>query len=166
MPHPGPSTPEVQRKVVVLEDRVHVDIMQHFAECADWIREAFNPVVPTERTPLVLVHCVRGISRSATIVLAYVIREDPVQDGEGDVCERAVAWLRTRRRIAGPNSGFREQLEVWVQCEFDLFERDAAGLVMREKEMYKAHKKVLRRRYRWRDRVRDWVGVWMDRVLL
>lgn len=51
-----------------------------------------------------LVHCVRGVSRSASIILAYLIltRKMSYQDAE--------KLLRTKRPQASPNNGFMLQL--------------------------------------------------------
>eukprot|EP00755_Sulcionema_specki_P034978 Sspe_Gene.104004::Locus_79880_Transcript_2_2_Confidence_0.500_Length_1044::g.104004::m.104004/K14165/K14165; atypical dual specificity phosphatase len=54
----------------------------------------------------VLVHCMAGVSRSATLVAAYVMREYGVSWREAD-------YLLSRRRpIVCPNSGFVRQLEA------------------------------------------------------
>jgi len=46
-----------------------------------------------------------GISRSATVVAAYLTFR------HGLTPDQAIAWLRIRRPIVNPNSGFREQLQ-------------------------------------------------------
>ncbi|CAE7031161.1 Dusp14 [Symbiodinium sp. CCMP2592] len=55
----------------------------------------------------VLVHCRAGVSRSASVVLAYLV-----------ACQRmtladAFVLLRSRRCIVTPNLGFFEQLSIW-----------------------------------------------------
>jgi len=52
---------------------------------------------------VVLVHCMAGVSRSATIVLSYLIRN-------GSTFEKALNHLRTYRPCVGPNRGFCDQL--------------------------------------------------------
>jgi len=51
----------------------------------------------------VLVHCVEGISRSASIVIAYLIIKHRF------TIQRAIEAIRQHRSIA-PNEGFTEQL--------------------------------------------------------
>ena len=52
----------------------------------------------------VLVHCWKGVSRSATIVIAYVMRSQRLQ------YEAALALVQARRACVEPNPGFQTQL--------------------------------------------------------
>lgn len=52
----------------------------------------------------VLVHCTMGMSRSATLVLAYLVRHSSMSLAE------ALVWLKQRRPVASPNPGFMAQL--------------------------------------------------------
>jgi len=57
----------------------------------------------------VLVHCARGVSRSATIVLAFLIAKKRL-------CLRdAFRFLMLQRPVIGPNAGFVEQLAEWEE---------------------------------------------------
>jgi protein-tyrosine phosphatase len=58
----------------------------------------------------VLTHCHAGISRSATMVTAYLLRFHASQFPS---VESALTWLRERRWIVDPNPGFVKQLEGW-----------------------------------------------------
>lgn len=60
----------------------------------------------------VLVHCHAGMSRSATMVAAYLLRFHPQRFPSAD---SAIAYLQGRRWIVDPNPGFRKQLEGWAQ---------------------------------------------------
>ena len=55
----------------------------------------------------VLVHCAAGMSRSVTIVTAYLIAD------HGLTAAEAVAYIKKRRPIAEPNRGFMRQLEAY-----------------------------------------------------
>ncbi|KAI9444308.1 phosphatases II [Lactarius indigo] len=55
----------------------------------------------------VLVHCQQGVSRSAAIVIAYLIRK------RGMSFDSAVAFVRQRRPCIKPNSGFVRCLQEW-----------------------------------------------------
>mmetsp|Transcript_32406 Transcript_32406/g.100233 ORF Transcript_32406/g.100233 Transcript_32406/m.100233 type:complete len:246 (-) Transcript_32406:151-888(-) len=56
----------------------------------------------------VLVHCQAGVSRSASIVIAYVMKS------LGMSLEDAFAYVKARRKIVSPNRAFMEEL-----CELD-----------------------------------------------
>lgn len=60
----------------------------------------------------VLVHCLAGMSRSATIVIAYLIATTPMTAGE------ATEFVRSKRRIVRPNYGFTKQLEQYERRYF------------------------------------------------
>ena len=53
----------------------------------------------------VLVHCVCGVSRSATLVAAFLIKE------YGMDCDKAIEFIQAKRNIVNPNSGFKRQLQ-------------------------------------------------------
>ncbi|VDB95559.1 unnamed protein product [Peniophora sp. CBMAI 1063] len=55
----------------------------------------------------VLVHCQQGISRSASIVIAYLMRK------RGMTFDAALAYVRSRRACIKPNSGFVRCLQEW-----------------------------------------------------
>ncbi|KAF5843168.1 protein-tyrosine phosphatase-like protein, partial [Dunaliella salina] len=55
----------------------------------------------------VYVHCMAGVSRSVTIVAAYLMHT------QGCNVEQAIQHIRRVRRSANPNDGFREQLHYW-----------------------------------------------------
>ncbi|KAJ7574116.1 protein-tyrosine phosphatase-like protein [Mycena floridula] len=55
----------------------------------------------------VLVHCQQGISRSAAVVIAYLIKE------EGMGFDEALRWTKEKRACVKPNSGFVKVLREW-----------------------------------------------------
>ncbi|KAI6215280.1 hypothetical protein M3Y94_00367200 [Aphelenchoides besseyi] len=57
----------------------------------------------------VLVHCLMGVSRSVSLVIAYLITVTELR------LERAHEFVRQRRYFANPNFGFREQLKSFLQ---------------------------------------------------
>lgn len=52
----------------------------------------------------VLVHCAMGISRSASIVIYYVMKS------KNTSYDKALLFVRNKRKIVNPNSGFERQL--------------------------------------------------------
>ncbi|NXY84961.1 DS13B phosphatase, partial [Alcedo cyanopectus] len=84
---------------VQAEDNPNFDLSIYFYPVAQYIRAALNS--PRGK---VLVHCAMGISRSATLVLAFLM-----------ICENlslvdAIQTVRPHRGIC-PNSGFLKQLQ-------------------------------------------------------
>ncbi len=55
----------------------------------------------------VLVHCMAGVSRSPTLVAAYLMHNRRITAAE------ALAYLKERRPCVDPNLGFRQQLLAW-----------------------------------------------------
>jgi len=55
----------------------------------------------------ILVHCQAGISRSATLVAAYLVSH------QGLSWNQALNSIKTIRPCVGPNVGFRKQLQSW-----------------------------------------------------
>jgi predicted protein tyrosine phosphatase len=85
-------------KIVSLDDMPDVGIARHFGACHEFIRRA----LACEKQ--VLVHCMAGISRSATIVAAHLMMDRNIGVKE------ALEVVRTSRECIGPNMGFRRQL--------------------------------------------------------
>lgn len=54
----------------------------------------------------VLVHCMAGVSRSATAVIVYIMCK------EGIGCKEALALVKARRARISPNPGFLDQLKM------------------------------------------------------
>jgi len=76
-------------------------IHEHFTDTSNFIAEA---IAAGGR---VLVHCIRGVSRSATIVSAYLMTSMTLS------AEDAVARVQSIRPIARPNYGFMMQLQMY-----------------------------------------------------
>jgi len=77
-------------------------IHEHFAQTTAFIDDAIKS------GGTVLVHCIRGVSRSATIVCAYLMTTQHLS------AQEAVDKVRTKRPIARPNYGFMIQLEMYA----------------------------------------------------
>ena len=66
----------------------------------------------------VFVHCKEGISRSATIVIAFLMRSKQFKFR----FDEALKYVQTRRPIVDPNPGFRNQLK---QLDAQLYSVDS-----------------------------------------
>jgi len=70
----------------------------------------------------VLVHCMAGISRSTTIVLNYILRkkyELTFIKNPYTVADDIINYVRTKRYIINPNSGFIKQLMIQSKKYYD-----------------------------------------------
>ncbi|GAA6235836.1 protein phosphatase Slingshot homolog 3-like isoform X2 [Lates japonicus] len=77
------------------------DLLSHWPDTYNFINNARNS------GQAVLVHCKMGISRSASTVIAYAMKQ---QRWSLDV---ALAYVRDRRSIVKPNDGFMKQLQTY-----------------------------------------------------
>ena len=92
------DTDNIKHKIINIGDSDNSNIIKYFGECLNFIKGDEK----------VLVHCAGGISRSATIVIAYVMWDKKLtfMDAFKFVLEK---------RLVGPNYGFREQLKLFEQ---------------------------------------------------
>lgn len=103
---PGYSCPDkLQYLTLDWDDLPEQAILPSFINICRWIVDALT-ADPSHR---VLVHCLAGVSRSASIVVAYLMKT------EGLTSARALAEVQAVRCVANPNTGFRKQLLEWEQ---------------------------------------------------
>ncbi|XP_026545305.1 dual specificity protein phosphatase 10-like [Notechis scutatus] len=86
-------------------DNNRQDLRQYFEEAFEFIEEAH------QSGKGVLVHCQAGVSRSATIVIAYLMKHTLMTMGD------AYKYVKGRRPVISPNLNFMGQL---LQFETDL----------------------------------------------
>ncbi|KAJ8397111.1 hypothetical protein AAFF_G00009650 [Aldrovandia affinis] len=87
-----------QYKCIPVEDNHKADISSWFAEAIEYIDSV------KDSSGRVLVHCQAGISRSATICLAYLMKRKRVR------LEEAFEFVKQRRSVISPNFSFMGQL--------------------------------------------------------
>ncbi|KAL0483076.1 hypothetical protein AKO1_014990 [Acrasis kona] len=100
-------SPEVTFKHVLLEDIPEQIIHDQFEDAIEFIKEA------VKNKQKILVHCTVGKSRSASFVLAYLMKEHSLN------LKQAHELLVSKRNIIKPNDGFIKQLMLY---ESKLFE--------------------------------------------
>lgn len=83
---------------IPVDDSPHENIAQYFMSAISFIEQV------RARNEAIVVHCVMGISRSVTIVLAYLMYRYRI------CYEKAYELVRIARPIARPNPGFEMQL--------------------------------------------------------
>ena len=92
---------------IELEDKEDVSLKDRFDEAINFMNMTFQ-----NSSNRMLVHCNLGISRSSTLILAYLMKI------YNATLYEAYKFLRSRRPIISPNLGFLQQL---VDYEYDLF---------------------------------------------
>jgi protein tyrosine phosphatase (PTP) superfamily phosphohydrolase (DUF442 family) len=89
---------EFKYHTIDVVDRPYSNIEAHFADSVEFMDNAIK------NGGKVLVHCQMGVSRSATIVLAYLIKK------QGYTTNDAISKLKECRQCINPNPGFVKQL--------------------------------------------------------
>jgi dual specificity phosphatase 12 len=90
-----------KRLLVQVEDHPQENLLQRFEQAYTFIEEALRD------NGVVIVHCAMGVSRSATVVCAYLMKKlglDP---------KSALEMVQRHRPLCAPNEGFQEQLKVY-----------------------------------------------------
>lgn len=93
------STGSREWHVLPTDDLNEEEICEHFEKAHKIIR--FSLACGKK----VLVHCAHGVSRSPTVVAAYLMLEN------GWTRRQAMEWIIARRPVVSPNDGFMEQLK-------------------------------------------------------
>ena len=90
-------------------DSTTQDLLLHFSQACDFIEESL-------KHGAVLVHCSEGIPRSASFVVAYLMRKK--QRGLQEV----LAEVKEKREQIRPSKNFLAQLELWRELDYDVWE--------------------------------------------
>lgn len=100
----------IQNMYINLFDSPSDNIYQHFDTTYDFINDKIS------KGENVLVHCYAGISRSATIVLNYLLRSfyqnrnNVISNNPLEIVYSVLNFVRQKRPIVNPNQGFLNQL--------------------------------------------------------
>ena len=79
-------------------DSPDANLRTRFPDCIGFIKQAIG------KGGRVLVHCFAGVSRSAAVVIAYLMQE------HGLSVHSAYSLVRSKRPYIKPNEGFHDQL--------------------------------------------------------
>jgi hypothetical protein len=105
---------EFKFKAIHINDDFWVDIRKHFEESNTFIDEALS--FPGSK---VMIHCQRGVSRSVTLLMAYLLlkmnqtKQIP-QNETIKIITDVLNQIKEHRSIAEPNAGFLNSLERYV----------------------------------------------------
>ncbi|XP_018319646.1 dual specificity protein phosphatase 18 [Agrilus planipennis] len=98
-------------------DNLSSNLLEYFESCADAIHEEAS------NNRNVLVHCVAGVSRSASICIAYVMKYNKFN------LLQAYNYVKERRPIVRPNCSFINQL---ISFENTLYSSNSISLVFND----------------------------------
>ena len=88
---------KINHKVILIDDEETENIIQYFKECIDFI----------ENSDKIYIHCICGISRSTSIVIAYLMWKTHCSYYD------AYFFVKNRRPFIDPNEGFIKQLKIF-----------------------------------------------------
>ena len=91
------SPHEFIHKSIDVDDDFRTNIICHFKECILFI----------EGKDKIFVHCAAGMSRSPTIVIAYIMWKRKLRLNE------AIKFVKEKRSIISPNDNFMNQLKIF-----------------------------------------------------
>ncbi|KAJ3857924.1 protein-tyrosine phosphatase-like protein [Lentinula lateritia] len=101
-----PST-GMNHLTIAVDDSEYEDLLIRLPEACQFIQKALST------GGKVLVHCVMGVSRSATVLSAYLMQSRKLNPSQ------ALELIRTRRPCVQPNYGFLKQLDAFGQCGYN-----------------------------------------------
>ncbi|XP_050497753.1 dual specificity protein phosphatase MPK-4-like [Diabrotica virgifera virgifera] len=112
---PLPRTVTEQRNLVTrfiqLSDQPREDLLSYFDETDLFINEG-------REKGIVLVHCYFGVSRSATVVIAHIMKKYQMSYFE------AFDMVKAKRKIVFPNPGFVSQLKLYKDMGYQIDNRN------------------------------------------
>ncbi|KZT24246.1 phosphatases II [Neolentinus lepideus HHB14362 ss-1] len=93
----------VKHMNVPIDDTSSANLLTYLDAAVAWLHRCLT----SDENACVMVHCVWGMSRSASIVVAYLIAKYQM------TLDGALAWCRLKRAVVRPNHGFIAQLEIY-----------------------------------------------------
>eukprot|EP00828_Plagiopyla_frontata_P043742 TRINITY_DN6949_c0_g1_i1.p1 TRINITY_DN6949_c0_g1~~TRINITY_DN6949_c0_g1_i1.p1 ORF type:complete len:283 (-),score=52.22 TRINITY_DN6949_c0_g1_i1:70-918(-) len=93
-----PQDFKINHLIFSIDDSPHCDLEKYFLQGINFIEE-------NRKYTNVLVHCFAGISRSASLVIAYLIWKYSMNFSQ------AYQFVQKKRKIVNPNNGFIQQLQ-------------------------------------------------------
>ncbi|KAJ8595799.1 phosphatases II [Rhizopogon salebrosus TDB-379] len=103
---PDYSSTDPNHLTIPVQDSEYEDLLIHLPEGCRFIQSALD------QGGIVLVHCLMGVSRSATVVCAYLMSTQRLS------AHAAIQYVRKRRPKIHPNYGFMKQLIAFGDCRY------------------------------------------------
>jgi len=96
--YPYPSN--VKHLHLPIADEISSNMARYFDDVVEWIKNAMDE----DESANVVVHCICGVSRSPSVVIAYLMAT------QGMSLSDSLSHIKGKREISCPNSGFIDQL--------------------------------------------------------
>ncbi|CAD6234200.1 GSCOCG00007645001-RA-CDS [Cotesia congregata] len=112
LPRQVEQLPNINLKFIQITDMPRENILTFFEDTYQFIDNAL------QNDKKVLVHCYFGVSRSATLVIAYIMKKHKL------TYEDAYKLVKSKRRFVGPNPGFIAQLKLYETMGFTIDNRN------------------------------------------
>jgi len=124
---------DFEYKHISIDDDASENILEHFESCIDFIERSLN------ENRAVFVHCAAGVSRSASVVIAYVMRSRKLDFSQ------AYDFVKSKRPAIFPNDGFRHQLRLFHEmgCKMDHTNEQYISMLMEQQKKRAARNRVL-----------------------
>lgn len=94
-------------KIIQIDDLPNQNIQKYFEQAHKFIDDALSGETDGRKNK-VLVHCQVGMSRSATVVISYLMKKFPEMS-----LTKAYRLAKSKRPIVNPNDGFMKQLRLY-----------------------------------------------------
>lgn len=125
--------PEHRHKWVQCVGSSTQDLLVYMGDICDFIDQMASPSLQSSSTlpvgheqglkskprdassEAILIHCDLGISRSPTIIIAYLMRKYKAK------LEDVLAFVQSKQRVK-PSANFIRQLQIWEQVEYQVWE--------------------------------------------
>jgi protein-tyrosine phosphatase len=103
-------------KIIHINDDPWVDISKHFEESNEFIDCALND---TKNKNKVMIHCKQGVSRSVTLLVAYILYKINTEkkiskENVDNMINNVLKNVQLKRPMANPNEGFLDCLRKYI----------------------------------------------------
>jgi protein-tyrosine phosphatase len=99
-----PATLPIRKLQIPLLDTPFAELAAFLPNTTEFLTDALR-----DKNAKVLVHCVKGVSRSASVISGYLIAM------YGWTTDQAVNYVQSKRMNAQPNRGFISQLDEYAR---------------------------------------------------